>query len=53
MKPNLLNVIFIIVGLGALIGSVLYYMSNPTFIALLPFFIGMILIIYGTFASKL
>jgi hypothetical protein len=53
MKPSLLNVTFIIVGLGALIGSIPYYMANQTFIALLPFFIGIILILYGIFASKL
>jgi hypothetical protein len=53
MKSGLLNIIFIITGLGVLIGSVLYYMTNPTFISLLPSFIGIILILYGIFAGKI
>ncbi len=53
MKSSFLNILFIIIGLGALIGSILYYMANHTFIALLPLFIGIILILYGIFARKI
>ncbi len=53
MKSDLLNIIFIIIGIMALIGSLLYYITYPTFIALVPSIIGIVLIFYGIFARKI
>jgi hypothetical protein len=53
MKSNLLNIIFMIIGLMALNGSILYYITYPTFIALVPSIIGIVLIFYGIFARKI